>query len=841
MAFSLVLDYGRAVSAGERGTFDFFVSYTGVDSAWAEWIAWELEEAKLQVFVQAWDIRPGNDFVHEMHVATQKAERVMPVLSPSYLQGSAFGEAEWRTAFQGDPSGEQRRLVPVRVAECSPGGLLASRVYIDLVGAEEAEARRRLLDGVREGRRPTEQPQFPGAASRPRTERPRFPGALPAVFTVPFSPNPLFGGRDAAFAELDERLGGGDLRHVVAVVGMGGVGKTQLAAELAYRRRERYDVVHWVRGEETATLLAGVAALVEQPGLPDLPELPADATVAERANVARAWLETHARWLLIIDNVDEPDAVRPLLPRIGAGHLILTGRTAVGWGPWAGVVELDVLVPESAAAFLAERSGDPDAEAANALAQELDGLPLALEQAAGFIAETGSLTLRQYLDLYRERARELLATGRPADRTDTVSTTWSLSLERLEERAPAGLTLLELASFLAPDDVPIDLLAEHAESLPEDLAHTLSDPLSQVETVRALRRHGLIKGSPGALSMHRVLQRVIRDSLEPEEAAGLAAAAVDFLADAQPNDVQLDVSCWPLCQRLLPHILHASTTAEGLGVAAHSTVLLLDRAATYVQTMGQPHAAGRLFERAVDISERNYGPDDVMTAARLANLALVLNEIGDPAGAADRMRRALGIIEAAKGPDNLEVAVCRGNLGAVLHDLGDVAGAREQLEGALAIIEALSGPDDPDVGLYRNSLGLVLRTAGDLPAAREQLERALAITEAAYGSGHPEVGVRRGNLGIVLHDLNELPAAREENERALAITEAVYGPDHPDVGILRGHLGLVLRDMGDLAGAREQLRGALAITEAVYGPDHPRVIDFRAALEGLGEDAPDAT
>jgi hypothetical protein len=145
---------------------DFFVSYTHSDRVWAEWIGWELEQAGYTVILQAWDFLPGTDWVHEMHSATRRAVHAMPVLSPAYLQFPEFGEAEWRSAFAADLSGEARRLIPVCVQPCQPSGLLRTRVYINLVGRNEQEARQALLDGVRERGAPAGQPAFPGLGDR---------------------------------------------------------------------------------------------------------------------------------------------------------------------------------------------------------------------------------------------------------------------------------------------------------------------------------------------------------------------------------------------------------------------------------------------------------------------------------------------------------------------------------------------------------------------------------------------------------------------------------------------------------------------------------------------------
>jgi hypothetical protein len=128
---------------------DFFVSYTSVDQAWAEWIAWQLEAEGYEVVVQAWDFRPGSDFVQRMHQVVEEAQRTIAVLSPAYLD-SAYGGAEWRAVFAKDPTGERGLLLPVRVAEVEPPGLLTTRIYVDLVGKNTTDARAALLAAARD-------------------------------------------------------------------------------------------------------------------------------------------------------------------------------------------------------------------------------------------------------------------------------------------------------------------------------------------------------------------------------------------------------------------------------------------------------------------------------------------------------------------------------------------------------------------------------------------------------------------------------------------------------------------------------------------------------------------
>lgn len=163
---------------GRSASIDFFISYTQSDRSWAEWIGWQLTGVGYKVFLQEWDIAPGNDWVHVMHRVSQDASQTLAVMSPAYLHQSDFGEAEWRAAFLDDPTGEQRRLIPVRIAECHPRGLLGTRVYIDLVDRNEEEATDTLLRGVlNQGLRPSRPPSFPGDARAAPLREARYPGA----------------------------------------------------------------------------------------------------------------------------------------------------------------------------------------------------------------------------------------------------------------------------------------------------------------------------------------------------------------------------------------------------------------------------------------------------------------------------------------------------------------------------------------------------------------------------------------------------------------------------------------------------------------------------------------
>src|SRR5205085_9256408 len=152
---------------------DFFISYTSVDHAWAEWIAWCLEQENYSTIIQAWHFPPGSNFVHAMDQALKQASRVIAVLSPEY-EKSQYAKAEWMEAFRRDPLGKNGFLLPVRVKPCNVEGLLGPIIYIDLVGVDEQTARERLLAGARRKQKPPIHVQFPTTLAAP-LKQPPFP------------------------------------------------------------------------------------------------------------------------------------------------------------------------------------------------------------------------------------------------------------------------------------------------------------------------------------------------------------------------------------------------------------------------------------------------------------------------------------------------------------------------------------------------------------------------------------------------------------------------------------------------------------------------------------------
>jgi hypothetical protein len=368
--------------ANQTFASDFFLSYAQGDRAWAEWIAWMLEEDGYQVLVQAWDFVPGSNWVRHLSVGAKDAARTIVVLSDDYLE-SVYGSTEWQAAWARDPVGGTRRLLIARVADSDRPGLLAGVASVDLFGLSEDEARRRLrnmVSAASAGRaKPTALPQFPG---RGAVRKSRFPGSLPRVWNLPVR-NPNFSGRGAELRALAQVLEGGSGVTVVSVQGLGGVGKSQLAAEYAYSRAGDYDVAWWISADSPASIFDQFAALASQLGFDQA------ATLETLQAQVQTGLRGASGWLLIFDNFDTAQDVQAWLPRgplpAGVpGHVIVTTRRS-GFRVLGPVLDLYVLSQDVAEQLLRSRVPGLDQSAAAGVGAQLGCLRLALEEAAAYL------------------------------------------------------------------------------------------------------------------------------------------------------------------------------------------------------------------------------------------------------------------------------------------------------------------------------------------------------------------------------------------------------------------------------------------------------------------------
>lgn len=774
-----------ATVARESKHKDFFLSYSHSDHAWAEWIAWELESAGYTVALPSRDFGVGTTFIAELDRSIRGSDRVIALLSPDYI-ASRWAAHEWQAAFA------EQALIPIRVREVETPGILNSLVYIDLVGADEVNARERLLEAVSRGRKLSPaKPPTPAPIGKAQ----RYPGSLPKIWNVPQRFHDFIG-REDILVKLRKALRNGEGVSGIAITGLGGVGKTRLAKEYAYRNAQDYTVVWWLCAENATMLASDFSALARSLHLNSDGESNQPAAIQE---VLR-WLRQNKSWLLIFDNAPDADTIRPYLPTPTAGHVIITSRNPL-WRANSRVLLLDVLVRDASVTYLQERSGQTDPVSARALAEQLGDLPLALEQAAAYIEQT-EISIADYLKLTRDFAKDLL---------EPVTAGFQLSMEKVRSELPAAIELLSVIAFLQSSSIPRKLLEP-----------TAPNPLEFNKRVTSLRRYSLIESKESSINTHRLIQQATRDGLTSGEREHFVEMAVELVGKAFPHEV-FNPTSWLDGKTLLPHALVCTSFAEHLGVALEPASDLLSLAGLYLSEQARYDEAETVLQRALSTAERLRGPDHPTVASLLSHLGQVSMMKGDFERALTLTERSLDIATRTYGPDHPTMAMVYNNLGQILMRKGDLVRANTFINRARGIDEQVYGPKGPNAAVSLSNLSQIAAAFGNLEAALRLMQRALAIDQTVYGPDHPRVASRLNNLGEILANQANYKEALPVLSRALANYEAAYGPDHPNVALVLGNLGQTLLHTGDLRGALDAARRALAIDEKVLGSNHPDI------------------
>jgi tetratricopeptide (TPR) repeat protein len=654
-------------------------------------------------------------------------------------------------------------------------------------------------------------------------------------------------GRQELLDQLWQELVGGTANQgagpaVLVLHGLGGVGKSSLALEYAHRHwiAEDYGLVWWVTATQPAAVGTQLGTLLAA-------QLEADVEGRDSVAMTQAVLAARTEpWLLVLDDAENPDAVREFLPPAGSGHVLITSRNP-NWHPHARL-EVPDLHPAAAVAFLTARTGDPDEVSAEQLAEQLGHLPLGLEQAGAYISATPGATLASYLTAYRKRRPELLGRGDPADYEHTIARTWSMAFGALGSTA---VGLLRLLACYAPDDIPLTLLlsggVEPADLTPEPgqvLERLIEDELELDDALAALYRYSLVRsgsvpGSPtdadsGAarggrtVSVHRLVQAVVRDQLSDEQRAGWGLAARMLLGRTLPADPE-DPAGWPVFTALLPHLLTTFADTDGA----------LQRAARFLHVCGDYRSAQQVLERAIAGLGRVLGEKHPDTLTARANLAGTLYALGELEAAS----RVLGQVASARsevlGPEHPSTLSARTNLALALWHLGRRNEAREVLQQVLDGLVLVLGRQDRATGSEPGDDRATVAQLADWSEARLPVEDVLQARLQGPGPGRPTALTIQGNTALSVADLRGLGEAGRLLARMEQALLHALGPDHPDTLTNEGNLAFVLAAAGQLAAARRVLEGLVAARLRVSGPEHPATLTAQgglaATLAVLGE------
>lgn len=861
-----------------------FISYSHKDEVWKDRLTTHLGVLENQGLLQTWDdqrIGAGREWHEEIRKALDDARVAVFLISADSLTSKFFLDEEITRLLE-RRSREGVAIFPVVVRACAWNRVdwLAhmqvqprhGKPLADFHGNRRDRELTKIAEEILDLLESPAVPSYPLHTNE--IWRPADPA--PRLHNLPFGRlGNFFKGRDKELRKLGAAIEGQG--HPTAMVqqaihGLGGIGKTRLAVEYAWRYGHRYTAALFVRAESRESLHAGLAALARA----DLLNLPERQTQAEDETVAAVlrWLGENPGWLLILDSVDTEEAVlaaNEILPRLETGHVLLTSRRRL-WPPEIQMESLDTLAREEATQLLLDRTAKgrtpapDDSEQALRLAERLDGLPLALEQAAAYIVHHQT-SFAKYLESWQRESDEVLSWYDPTvmKYPASLAVTWEKTFHHLGLTASA---ILHLSSYIAPDPIPEDMFEKNV-SLVEEAIGLLSDertrrvaPQSVKNAFSEMEAYSIITRQEGTFTVHRMVQEVVRVRIpgRRREWINKILKIVDQFVPGDPNDVRT----WPVWDLLRPHVgqvikyaIHVGLTdptwrlLAALGALLHAKSLyteaepLMRQALEIEETLFGPNhprasihlnnlaqllqdtnrlaEAERLMRRALEIEEASFGPENPRVTTHLSNLAQLLMDTNRLAEAEPLMRRALDIDEASYGHDHPRVAIHLNNLAQLLSETNRLAEAEPLMRRALIIDEAAFGRDHPNIAIRLNNLAQLFQATNRLRETEPLMRRALEIGEASYGRDHPNVASFLSNLAQLLQDTNRLAEAEALMRRALDIDEASFGHDHPSVATDLNNLAQLLRATNRLSEAELLLRRALAIDEASFGPDHPRV------------------
>ncbi len=791
-----------------------FISRAGADADFAAVIGVILKGAGYSVILQQWDFTNRN-FMERMHAALAEGARVVALLSPEYLR-SDHCQAEWQNTIAGDPLNTKSRLILLRVAECEPAGLLSGLAYWDLVLLRD---NRPLLedivrDAVREDR-------CEAVPTGPYWRTPRTILDAEAIRAVP-----SFSGREEALVALSAALS--DVATIAAVHGLGGVGKSSVAREYAWRNREQYSVIWWLNAQTEDGIIDGLLRLgtLFVRGLDQLQDRRAAAQ-----QVTGSVLNGFAKpVLLIFDNLEDERLLRTWGPRMGSRSLV-TSRNAA-WSADITAIPLHTWSLDVAIGYLRRESGRADLiEAdARAIVEALGGLPLALAHAAASLRGMRMVTPGRYLERISEHLKDA---PRGVEYPRSVFATFSTAIAQAEEEAVGAVAVLCFAASFAPDAIPDELFRQAIDRCPAGLQPIVSEGGATLDLRSALTEDPRLDEALGALdrlslldfaeasrtyTIHRLVQLAARDL------AGDATREWIEFAITIANRVfpEVQFAAWAQCERLLPHALAALNALPPDAMVEPAADLAL-RCAVYLRERGAYPEAESLAARALTIREDVLDSEHSEVAQNLNELAVVYVYQGRCSDAERLFARALAIREKTFGPEHPVVAETLNDLGTTYADQGRYSEAESLHARTLAIREKALGPEHPAVAESLNNLASAYQYQGRYSEAEPIYIRALSVTVGAFGPEHPNVALNLNNLAVLYLDQGRYSDAEPRHARALAIREKALGPEHPNVAFSLGNLASVYVRQGRYSEAEPLQARALAIREKALGPEHPDV------------------
>ena len=556
-----------------------------------------------------------------------------------------------------------------------------------------------------------------------------------------------------------------------------------------------------------------------------------NAVIADRV---KRWFEGQStlKWLLIFDNADKIDnpneshSVIELIPRGENGCILSTSRNRASDGELAsGGCEVEEMKESEAVDFLLNcsrlrRSEDQEQEAKN-LVQKLRYLPLAIEQAGGYIRTKG-ISISRYTSLYElnksDALKQPLAMSHKVYYEHTVATTWKISFEEVDDRDPLASEILRLMAFLDGSKIQKELFEEGGKALTDEWKLSKATIWSIEDSFGCLQSYSLVRPLEGNdVSMHLLVQEVVREHVRLS-GHDFSNGALKLVCSQFPWGGDLEN-----LGRCLKYVSQAKVCSQNdskTGTYSDDLVWLVGSLGAFFHRNGQYDEAIEQYERALRSYEKAFGVDHINAADRIMNIGVTYDSQGKYDEAIEQYERALRIYEKASGVDHINAADTINNIGLTYHHQGKYDEAIEQYERALRIYEKAFGEDHINAADTIMNIALTYDSQGKYDEAIEQYERALRIYEKAFGVDHINAADTIVNIGSTYYSQGKYDEAIEQYERASRIYEKAFGVDHINAADTIMNIGVTYDSQGKYDEAIEQYERALRIYEKAFGEDH---------------------
>lgn len=691
-------------------------------------------------------------------------------------------------------------------------------------------------------------------------------------FLVPYDENPHFVGREQLLNDLRRKLlevVPQKHNHRIALYGLGGVGKTQTALAYVYAHKSDYDAIYWITGVNQASLLSGYQDIAKRAGLMKWTTAISPSEIAK--NVL-SWLRAQENWLLVIDNVDDVSSVDGYLPDRAVGkHTLITTRNTNYYEIPAEGLEIGVLDPNDAERLLLIRSkysskADPEkiqAEAAE-IVNKLGYLALAIEQAAAYIRET-SKDIFKFLPSYqsdRKKHHARIPRGN-WQYSKAVATTWYLSFQQVEQNNGGASELLRLISFLNPDGILLEFLEVGKDGLPVGLREIVEDMDLLYEALSELERFSLIRredeNGEVRITIHRLVQYVIKDEMDEEQYSAMGQAAIDLCDRAFPEHWEGEMRL--LCRRYQEQVV--VTLSEVKGTKSSDLLRVLIRVAAFLhddgkytqavelrqqiidlstmlnglehpdtlRAMGQLAETYRshrrwgdalvLHEKVAEIAKKIWGEESLSTWAAMGDLAATYRSVGRRSEAVQLQEKVLEVRLKALGENHPETIRAMGNLGATYRNQKRLEDAVKLQEHVLETRAKKLGDSHPDTLSAMTNIAVTYRYQGERDRAARLEEKVVEVRTATLGLEHPFTLDAMANLAATYSAQKRWDDARQLQEKVREAREKVLGEEHPDTLWAMAYLAATysaLNRRDDALQLQEKVRDA---REKVLGEEHP--------------------